>query len=166
MKKDGFTLVEVALCIAIVSFVLIALVGLLASGLNANQQSVQQARAVQAMNAVSTGIWGMTTNGTPGTSYLLASPLTNIITVGGSTVTTSYGLDENGSLTNANNFAADPNLVGTVYMKCTPPATVNTAGVAYITAAWPGSAKYGASGWTAQQGFVETTIYFNLPPGF
>jgi len=164
MKKNAFTLVEVAICIAIVSFVLISLVGLLSIGLNANQRSVQQARAIQAMNAVATGIWGMTPV-TQGTTYQLAAPMTSSITVGSGAMTISWGLDENGLLTNANDFADDPNLVGTVYMKCTPPTTVNTAGVAYITAAWPGSAKYGASGWTDQQGFVETTIYFNLPTG-
>jgi len=36
IKKSGFTLVEVALSVAVVSFALIALVGLLSVGLSAN----------------------------------------------------------------------------------------------------------------------------------
>jgi type II secretory pathway pseudopilin PulG len=167
IKKSGFTLVEVALSVAVVSFALIALVGLLSAGLTANQQSIQQSRALQAMTAAASGIWGMTTNGTSGTSYLLASPMSTNITLGSQPVSFSWGLDANGLFTNANNFAADPNLVGTVYMQCTPPSNVNGVGSAYITVAWPGYAKYVTSGssgsWTRQQGYMETMIYFNVP---
>jgi len=167
ITKSGFTLVEVALSVAVVSFALIALVGLLSIGLSANQQSIQQSRALQAMNAAASGIWGMTTNGTSGTSYLLASPMNTTITLGSQPVSFSWGLDANGLFTNANNFSLDPNLVGTVYMNCTPPSNVNGVGTAYITVAWPGYAQYitsGSSGsWTKQQGYMETMIYFNVP---
>ena len=99
----GFSLVELALALGVVSFVMIALFGLLPTGLNTNDAAVQETGAVNVLAAVEADLRATPNSTTSVASSQFAitipsgspSPSTTFATLyiasGGNTVTTSAG---------------------------------------------------------------------------
>jgi uncharacterized protein (TIGR02598 family) len=55
-RHDAFSLIEVTLALGVIAFALVALMGLLPTGLNSQQQAQEEAEAVSALNMVATAV--------------------------------------------------------------------------------------------------------------
>jgi prepilin-type N-terminal cleavage/methylation domain-containing protein len=144
----GFSLIEVVIALGIISFALVAVIGLLPTGLNSQRQAVDQAFGAQALNAVAQGIQGISA-GTNGT--LRFGPVLAGVPVGQGT--NSLYLLENGTLTSS----SDPTSRGRVFIDQKPP--VGSLRPIFISVAWPQSAVRAGSSWTNAQGSVSAFLY-------
>jgi type II secretory pathway pseudopilin PulG len=55
-KKAGFSLIEVAIAIGVIGFSLVAIMGLLPTGISTQQRSQEEARAASALNMVTSAV--------------------------------------------------------------------------------------------------------------
>ena len=155
-RARAFSLIEVTLALGIIVFAMIPLVGLLSTGLNIQKQAVDQARAVQVQGSATLAIWGVKKTSSGG-EFL--PPLSGV-TVGAAE--SRMGWTEQGTfvLETDTSFNRRGSLV-----VLQPPAPANVRGrSAYISVAWPASAKWVSGKWTKAEGSVETVVYFNIPP--
>ncbi|MFZ4779041.1 MAG: hypothetical protein ACOYM3_27055, partial [Terrimicrobiaceae bacterium] len=144
----AFSLIEVVLALGLISFALVAIMGLLPTALNSQQQAVNQAFGAQALNDVSQALQGAyTTNN--GASYTFPAPLRDVLVGSGSA---SLSLYEDGSLTNS----SVPRK-GTVFVEQKPLA--GDVHPVFISVAWAQGAARNASGWTNAQGSVSAFLY-------
>ncbi len=150
--SPAFSLVEVVMAIGIVSFALVALLGLLPAGLSAQRQALSRARCVQALSELSDAARGIfvSTNG----STNFPSPLSGITP--GTAGETNYALLGNGVLTNSGD-----DIRGRVHIR--QGTRVNDVIPLYISVAWPAGAVWSNSTWKSAQGSVESLVYVNLP---
>jgi len=169
--KGGFSLVEVAISIAIISFALVAVIGLLPVGLSTRRDSQEEAQAIQNLNAIAACIQGGFASGPPN-SFAALAPFGGSST--GASLTWSYKgsvdthtiyIDVNGNPTTESTEAAE-----IAFVRITPPDDTFSTGNAYICVAWPGQtarATWNSSPLiptvTNQSGYVEATIYFRSP---
>ena len=143
----GFSLIEVVIALGIISFALVAVIGLLPTGLNSQRQAVDQAFGAQALNDVAQAVMGMySTNGTN-----RFGPVLEDVPVGQGT--NSLYLLENGTLTSS----SDPASRGRVFIDQKPP--VGSLRPIFISVAWPQSAVRAGSSWTNAQGSVSAFLY-------
>jgi uncharacterized protein (TIGR02598 family) len=154
----GFSLVEVVVAIGIVAFGMLAVVGLLPTGLKIARNSAEQAQAANLVAALAESVRGAST--TNGTNYVYAfAEESRFYDIGGSATTLQIS---NLTLEGRVDDAAG-RLVAAVTI--TPPPNAATNGRAVISVAWPavaGPAWNSASGtWDAKaEGAVTTAIQF------
>jgi uncharacterized protein (TIGR02598 family) len=163
-ERAAFSLCEVALALGIVSFALIAVIGLLPVGLVSARQANQQAQAAQCLNMISACLQGATYSS--GTSTALApynvSPAllswnSNTAALEGQTIL----LDENGWPTTDQSRAAMLALVQVTPSQGFSPSR------AHIAVAWPAigaSATWSGANFTLtnQRGFMESVVYIHV----
>ena len=158
MRIAGFSLVEVVLAIGIVSFALVAVVGLLPAGMKSLKNATEQAAAANVLNSIATAIRSAeTTNGT-NYSFRYAGASNNYeYKIGQTTNIALDDLDLNGQSTNS----ASARLKA--FILITPPANSTGIGQALISIAWPAQApnlNWTGSGWTNAQGQLSSSIQF------
>lgn len=149
--RCGFSLIEVALALGIISFALLAVVGLLPAGLEAQRQSANQARSVQVLSEISDALRGVYLDS--GSDYKYPYPLDAVTP--GAQGEQHYDLQENGRL-----VSSGDNVQGVVYLKQYP-KTTNQVIPVYVSIAWPGSAERKGDAWDKAQGSVESLIFVN-----
>ena len=151
MKKTSsihaFSLIEVTLALGIISFALVAVIGLLPTGLNAQRQAVNQSFGVQGLNDVTQALQGIyvSTNGV----VRFPAPLEDLTVGEGSR---SFTLYEDGSLTNSASTARAQVLI------VQKPA-VGTMLPIYVSVAWPQTATSDGSGWSKAEGSASAFLY-------
>lgn len=89
-RKAGFSLVEVTIALGIMSFCLLAMLGMLPVGLSQERKATDQLLALQALTAVSTDFMALTSTGSETDLYGIKVPK-----VGEGTESGSFALDEN-----------------------------------------------------------------------
>jgi uncharacterized protein (TIGR02598 family) len=151
-SKLGFSLIEVAAAIGIISFSLLPLVGLLPVGLHSMKAGQEQAGGANCLAQITASLRNAElTSGT----YAMANPYKNLswtepniltdISLGGTPTTNTI----------------DQRLVARVEIKVLP--TASTPGEAFISVAWPNRATWDstASRWINAQGSVSTWLIFS-----
>jgi uncharacterized protein (TIGR02598 family) len=156
MLIAGFSLVEVVLAIGIVSFALVAVVGLLPAGMKSIKNAKEQAAAVNVLNAIANALRCAEKNGNSFSNTFAGQ---NIVftTNGGSSTVEWDRLDLNGQSTNSISARLKARLV------ITNPVNATSAGQALISIAWPAQApnlNWTGSEWTNAQGQLSTRIQF------
>ena len=154
--RSGFSLVEVVLAIGIVAFCLIAVFGLLPTGLKSVKEANNEAGAANVMNLIADGLRNaVTTNG--GTNFSFS--------YGGQTVT--YAVGGSRATVTWNNLALEGSINSPIprFSAClslTPPVNLVTPGSALITVAWPPTATWvpASTNWTGAAGSITTGILF------
>ncbi len=164
---SGFSLTEVVIAIGILSFCLIAIVGLMPAGLKVTEQGVEEGRAMQTLAALSTSLRSATSS--DGTNFTAARPFTNLSwRVGGSRENTTFFFTEDAVVSSSSSDSRQ-----LVFISLVPPSNGLATGTAYAGVAWPGAGAK-VSGWTApvaardaaaptignQRGYVSTTVIF------
>lgn len=180
--NKAFSLVEITVAVGIVSFALLAIMGLIPVGLKSVQDSSEQTRATDILNLAASGIQGQYYLGTNGgqNNYAFANYVSDNdpATVAGDTnppwsahtkyyvtqqpFTINFNVLEDLSIRKKSDTTTTPRYQ--LYMKVTPSADSISPVKVYLSVAWPGVASYGTNGWSKQQGYVETTVYANTPP--
>jgi Tfp pilus assembly protein PilV len=159
-SSPGFSLVEVALALGIVSFCLLAIFGLLAQGMNLNRESRDAAAASRCLEQIAASIRGATASGS---NWTASAGYTNLTwSLGGSA----------GSQTFSNlNLAGTPsrNLAEarlSAFVELQPPADASSPGSAFVSVAWPAASTWNPArtNWTKSQGSVSTRIIFLPTP--
>ena len=170
---DGFSLVEITLALGLIAFCVITLVGLLPTGLNAQQQAQDEARAAVALNQISSAVRATRSLGViAGNSnyafpeYLSDSPTapTNPTKyyVSQSKWNFSFGLLDDGTIKKTDNTTDTPRQ--TLYFEVQPPATESAPVRVYAAVAWPykptDNTATSPADLKGRQGYVDTVIYF------
>jgi type II secretory pathway pseudopilin PulG len=184
-RLSGFSLVEVTLAIGIVAFALLAIIGLIPTGLRSVQDATQQARASDILKLAATAVqsqYYLGSNGGVG-NYSFANFLSTWDPASVATDTafpwdkhTKYYLGQSAwpfTFDVLDDCSIRQSADTTpprykLYIFVTPPVDSMKPVRVYLSVAWPGSAiastdVSGAPGWTNNQGHVETTVYANPP---
>lgn len=158
----GFSLVEVTLALGIVSFALLATVGLLPVGLRAVKNANEQAAAANLLNAIANSLRTATsTNGTIFSSRFADKDITyTAYTVSGSPVSIVWDdLTLDGSVGTANS----PKRLA-ARLDITPPTAQLPTGTAVISVAWSAQASptwnRGDQTWTGAEGSILSGVQF------
>ena len=162
-KSQAFSLVEVALALAAMTFCITALFGLLPVGIACRQNSEGEAGATRIMQALAAGLWSMGFDQQTNLCRILSPVQIPSFAIAQAPFSFSCGFTGNGTLCAVNDFANNKDLRGSIYIKIMPPVTRNAIGTAYVSAAWPGSARYSDNGWKNQSGQVHATVFFSIP---
>lgn len=151
-RADGFSLIEIAVAIGIISFSLMSLVGLLPVGLNSMKTAQEQAGGANCLAQIANSIRTATmTSGScqvvgpySGLSWSEPNTLTNI-SLGGTPTATLF----------------DQRLAAHVEIKVQP--TASSPGEAFISVAWPNRAAWnaGTNNWSNAQGSISTWLIFS-----
>lgn len=151
-RARGFSLIEIAVAIGIISFSLVSLVGLLPVGLNSIKTAQEQAGGANCLAQIATSI--RTATMTSG-SYQVVGPFSSLswsqpntlsnISLGGTPTTTLF----------------DQRLAAHVEIKVQP--TSSSPGEAFISVAWPNRAAWNVvtNNWTNAQGSISTWLIFS-----
>ena len=183
-RSTGFSLIEVTLAIGITAFALIAIVGLIPTGLRSTQEANDQARATEVLKLAATAIRGQYYLGTSGsptvvTNYSFANYLStqDPAAVAGDTSspwnlhtkyfttqspwTFTFSVLNDVSIQRSTDTTSIPRYK--LFMQVYPPADINAPLRVYLSAAWPGAATHAGTTWVNAQGYVEATVYANVP---
>lgn len=171
---SGFSLVEVVMAIAIVSFSLVAIVALLPVGLNSIRSSREEAFAAQVLESLSNSLQGgFPVAGTPG-QYAGLPPFDDALN--GGRVEWQLGQSpQNGQtilIGKDGRPTTDTNSAKLVaFVRILPPRDLLSAGIATLTLAWPASAirtpvawQNGLPQYSNAQGSLQTVTYFIPQP--
>jgi len=155
-RSKAFTLIEVTMAIGIISFSLLALVGLLPRGLLMVKNTNERAAAAGAFSQLTDAV----RNGSPDTNGIYrATAYTNLSWIIGSPNRVDYSplLKLNGSVAQP---SEQPRLVARVELN--PPRQQIGVGSARVSIAWPASATWDASinNWKNAEGFITQGIMF------
>jgi uncharacterized protein (TIGR02598 family) len=154
----GFSLVEVVVAIGIVAFAMLAVVGLLPTGLKIARNSAEQAQAANLVAALAESVRGATaTNGTNYVNSYAGQNLSYVIGGSANTLQISNLTLEGRVDNNAGRLVAAVTI--------TPPANAATNGRAVISVAWPAVARpawnSASNAWDAKaEGSVTAAIQF------
>ncbi len=151
----AFSLVEVVLALGVVSFALLALIGLLPAGLGVQKSSMNEARSIQVLSQIAQAMQAIRRD--EGSGMLeFPSPL-EVLDVTPGAVELSLASD--GTLSNHST-----DLRGTIIIEQLP-APAGSPGLlpVYISVAWPASATRSGGVWNNAEGSVETFIYVAVP---
>ena len=153
--RTGFSLVEVVLALGLVSFCLLAIVGLLPVGLKAMKNASGESAAANALNQLTDALRNATANSSG--AYSAAGSFSNITWVlSGASNGISTNLSLNGVPTAG---PADTRLVARI--EIVPPSSDGTMpGRARVSVAWPASSAWSNSAWTKSDGSVSSGIQF------
>lgn len=162
-SSPAFSLVEVTLALGIVSFALIAVLGLLPVGLRSVKNANEQAGAANVLNAIADSLRSASsTNSLLYTNSF--SGQTIQYSVGGASQTNTW---TNLKLDGSQETAAEPKRISAVLNNIKPPANLTTPGRAVISVAWSAQANptwnASAQTWTKHDGSITAGIQF-LPP--
>lgn len=152
-RRRGFSLVEVVLALGLVSFCLLAVTGLLPTGLRSVQNANEEAAATNALNRIGSAIRNATTE--DGMAYSAGGGFEQMAWRLDGTSKTFSGIPiNNGGLRDEvdKRFAAHVELVS--------PANASSAGHARVSLAWPASAKWTSGKWEGASGSVSSGIIF------
>jgi len=156
----GFTLAEVALALGIVSFCLLAIVGLLPVGMNSIRAARNEIAAVSVAQWVSNAIRNASVSGTAtSVNYAALNPYSNLSwSIGGASVVKDFPNLSYEGTTSANILDQQFN----VHIQVAPPATLSSSGTAFVTVAWPPQAQWDSANlrWSKAQGSLSTWIVF------
>lgn len=155
--RSAFSLLEVVVSIGIIVFAMIPLVGLLSSGLRTQGQSAEQARAIHLMGALSSGIRSASKSDS-GLRFGAPFP-TNLLSGG---PIQQYGFTDGGSLLDKNDTTT-PGRRGSVVVLLPALSGQQQSLRAYVTVAWPASARWEETQWTAASGSLESVVCFQKP---
>lgn len=148
----GFSLVEVVVALGIVTFCLLALIGLLPTGFLSARNAREEAAATVVLAQASEAIREASSSGA--NSYTALGSWSNLTWVLGGTATTEdYALTLGGVPT-----ANDARLK--VRVELQPPTDSHSGGRAMISVAWPGQAEWTGGHWEKSQGSVSTWLNF------
>jgi uncharacterized protein (TIGR02598 family) len=156
----GFSLVEVALALGIVSFCLLAIFGLQAQGLHLNQESRNAAAASRCLEQIVTSIRDATRNGSNWTASAGYSDLT--WSPGGGPVSRTFSnLNLAGTPSQGN---AESRMTARVEVQ--PPKDAFSTGTAFVSVAWPATATWDASrtNWSRARGSMSARVIFLPQP--
>lgn len=162
-KNDAFSLVEVTLALGIISFALIAVLGLLPVGLRSVKNANDQAGAANVLNAIAGCVRSASsTNSVDYTNTFSGQSIT--FSVGGAAVTKNWNnLKLDGSL----ETASDPKRISAIAI-ITPPANATTTGRGVISVAWSAQANpiwdAGNQTWTKADGSITSGMQFLPKP--
>ncbi len=153
--RAAFSLVEVTLAVGLISFVLVALLGLLPAGLNVQRNAVLEARSTQVLSDLAQAVRGVRLDGAV---HRFPATLAEVAVGGGST-TLPVGVD--GLVDNP----ADRRGSVVIEQLAAPAGNPDLLPVR-ISVAWPAAATWVASGggkWNKADGHVETFVYAEIP---
>jgi uncharacterized protein (TIGR02598 family) len=159
-NHSAFSLVEVVIALGVVSFALIAVFGLLPTGLKTVKNANEQAAAANVLGAIADAVRNASTNGSA-TTYSNSIAGQGIgYTLGGAATTINLNnLTLEGGA--ANNFSARLKAVVVI----TPPVSTTIPGRALISVAWPPQAVWGGASWSkTADGSVTSGIQFLPKP--
>jgi uncharacterized protein (TIGR02598 family) len=159
-NNSAFSLVEVVIALGVVSFALIAVFGLLPTGLKTVKNANEQAAAANVLGAIADAVRNASTNGSA-TTYSNSIAGQGIgYTLGGAATTINLNnLTLEGGA--ANNFSARLKAVVVI----TPPVSTTIPGRALISVAWPPQAVWGGASWSkTADGSVTSGIQFLPKP--
>lgn len=150
--QRAFSLVEVVLALGLVSFCLLAIVGLLPVGLRSVKNANEESAAANALNQMASAIRNATT--TDGITYLANGAFTEMAwNMDGATKSFTQALALSGQPD-----AANVRLQGHVILIA--PASSTSPGRAQISVAWPASATWSGGQWTKADGSISSGIIF------
>lgn len=154
LQKYAFSLIEVVLALSVVSFGLIATLGLLPVGLGVQREAMNQSRGMQSLTEISHAVRSAyaDTNGNAVYPY----PLDGLTP--GQSGEVAFSVLSNGKISQAS--SADARARGYVKQYA---ATGNGVIPVYISIAWPASAARSSAGWTNAQGSVESFTFIGEP---
>lgn len=155
----GFSLVEVTMAIAIVSFCLIAVLGLLPTGLKAVKNSNEQAGAANLIGAIATSLRSAST--TDGTNYTTSfGGQTISFKNSGGGVSACTWINTGGFTLEGVTNSTWPRLCAAIVV--TAPATAPAPVSAFISVGWPATATWnsGSSNWGNCDGSLTGSIQF------
>lgn len=168
---NAFSLVEVALALGILSFCMIAILGLIPTGLNALKTAQEQSRAVSTLNMVTTAVRSITPDLTSPTKYYFPSYLNDSTTpigfsIGDTPSTYTFIVDEDGSIHQSGSSATSAPRQ-TLYLNVIPPKTANQPVQVYADVAWPVRPTIDKKNMTVdklvgREGYVDTFITYAL----
>ena len=156
LLRSGFSLIEVVLAIGIVSFALLAVVGLLPVGMKSTQNAREQAAAANVLNSIANALRSAETSDGINFSNSFADKIVAYKIQGGISTVDWSNLDLNGQTD-----STSPRLKA--YLVITPPPNSTSTGEALISIAWPAqnpNMKWVGSEWTNAQGHLTTRIHF------
>jgi type II secretory pathway pseudopilin PulG len=151
----AFSLIEVVLSLGVVSFALLALIGLLPAGLGVQKSSLNESRSIQVLSQIAQAMQAIRRD--EGSGVLeFPSPLGGLNVAPGAV---ELSLASDGTLSNNSTDSR-----GTIFIEQLP-APAGSPGLlpAYISVAWPASAKRSGGVWNNAEGSVETFIYVAVP---
>ena len=158
----AFSLVEVTLAIGIVSFALVAVLGLLPVGLRSVKNANEQAGAANVLNAIADSLRAATSTNSIDYTCIFSGQ-TIQYSVGGASLTNAWA---NLKLDGSQETQADQKRISAV-LNITPPTSQMAPGYAVISVAWPAQAgpTWDASTqtWAKAEGSITVGIQF-LPP--
>ncbi len=152
-SRRAFSLVEVVLALGLVSFSMLAVVGLLPVGLRSVKNAGEESAAANALQLLGAAI--RHAHSVDGVAYAASGTFTNLTwNVGGvDRVFTDIALQLSGQQGNADN-----RLVAQVEIVAPPNATA--PGHARVSIAWPARAKWNNGSWAQAEGSVSSGIIF------
>jgi uncharacterized protein (TIGR02598 family) len=142
---SGFTLVEIVIALGVAAFCLVAMLGLIPTGLKSVRNSVTDTAATEALAAVAADLRDIQPGSNASPNYNIALP-----TALGLTNSTNFFLTQAAALTTSNDLSAQFGVITTLSNSTTFLTT------ARIQIYWPAIAPV-----TNAQGTVETVISFN-----
>ena len=159
----AFSLVEVTLAIGIVSFALLAVVGLLPVGLRSVKNANEQAAAANVMNAIGDALRTASSTDLATFTNSFAGQTISYITNGSATSVTWTNLTLDGSV----ETAASPKRLSAVLI-ITPPTSLSVLGRATVSVAWSAQANptwnTANQTWTKSEGSLTSGIQFLPKP--
>lgn len=153
-SKQAFSLIEVVIALSVVSFGLIATLGLLPVGLGAQREAVNQARGLQALTEISRAVRDIYVDTNGASSF--PQPLQNLTPGQGGE--TSFAILGNGQISESS--SGDVRARGYIRQY---PTTANGVIPVYISIAWPAAATRTSGGWSNYQGSVESFTFAGSP---
>ena len=155
----AFSLVEVVLALGLISFSLLAVVGLLPVGLKSIKNAREESAAANALNQLADALRNATANASG--TYTASGVYSNvswILGVGSNAFSTDLALS---GLPVAG--AGDTRLKARIEL-VPPSADRNTPGRARVSIAWPASAVWSNSAWSKSDGSVSSGLQFLPKP--
>jgi type II secretory pathway pseudopilin PulG len=143
----AFSLIEVTLALGIISFALVAVMGLLPTGLSTQRHAVNQSFGVQGLNDVVQALQGIHVSTNGATNFL--APLENLSVAAGTTTLTLY---EDGSLTNT---SSPPRAKVFIDQK----APIGNSLPVFVSVAWPETATRNGANWSNASGSASAFLY-------
>lgn len=155
MKQRGFTMVEVTLALALVTFCLLALIGLIPAGLESLRSSSTHTSAITCMQQISGAI----------RSSIQAAP--DQFQAGGAYRDLSWRTGGPAVSLTWQNLSASgfPSLDASetrfaAHVEVTPPAAATDSGQAMVSVAWPAEATWDGTRWQNAQGVESMWVAF------
>ncbi|MBA3351182.1 MAG: hypothetical protein H0U23_01935 [Blastocatellia bacterium] len=172
----AFSLVEVVLAVGIIGFSLLAIVGLLPTGLRTQQLSNEEARAASALNMVASAAESLRTTTSSGGDTTWAFPAyfsddsSNplVVSVGQAAWTSTFFVSDGGMIIRSNDTVTRPRQ--TLFLRVYPPQLEGQPVRIYAAVTWPhkpsDTASTGLSDMTGRQGFLDTLVAYTPNPTF